>query len=208
MKQQSREHLRPPEHARCVRDRPCSRRSSVAVCWCASRAVCGRNMSRVLCRPWAPIGAAILLSVGHARAVAAPEAPDYDRIDAFVDAERQAAGVPGAAIVLVEGERITHTRGFGEASPGRPVTADTPFFAGSLSDGPRGHAAGCGTANRPRRPRRPVPPLVSSRGRTSLDRHHGPPVAHPDEWTLDADRTPRERCVDDTNIVGRGSGPP
>jgi CubicO group peptidase (beta-lactamase class C family) len=47
-----------------------------------------------------------------------------------MDAQR----IPGLALGIVQGGRITHVRGFGEAdSSGRAVSAQTPFVIGSLS---------------------------------------------------------------------------
>jgi CubicO group peptidase (beta-lactamase class C family) len=41
-------------------------------------------------------------------------------------------GIPGAALVIVQGDQIVHLRAFGVAdTAGRPVTPQTPFFAGS-----------------------------------------------------------------------------
>ncbi len=41
-------------------------------------------------------------------------------------------GIPGAALVIVQGDQIVHLRAFGVAdADGRPVTPQTPFFTGS-----------------------------------------------------------------------------
>src|SRR5215216_6724672 len=41
-------------------------------------------------------------------------------------------GVPGAALVIVQGNQIVHLKAFGIAdADGRPVTPQTPFFTGS-----------------------------------------------------------------------------
>ena len=45
-----------------------------------------------------------------------------------------AAHVPGAALAVVEGDRIVHVKGYGDADPGgTPVGPQTPFVLGSLS---------------------------------------------------------------------------
>jgi CubicO group peptidase (beta-lactamase class C family) len=42
--------------------------------------------------------------------------------------------IPGAALAIVEGERVVHRRGFGQARPGGELPApQTPFFIGSLT---------------------------------------------------------------------------
>lgn len=61
-------------------------------------------------------------------------APDFAALDAYVEAELRAAGLPGMALAIVQGDRIAHLRGFGVAGPsGRPVTAQTPFLIGWVS---------------------------------------------------------------------------
>lgn len=60
--------------------------------------------------------------------------PDFAAIDGYVEAQLRAMRIPGAALALVQGDRIVHTRGFGSAGPdGRPVTPQTPFILGSAS---------------------------------------------------------------------------
>ena len=59
---------------------------------------------------------------------------DFRMIDAYIEKELKEANIPGAALVIVEGNKITHLRGFGVAGPdGRPVTGETAFFLGSVS---------------------------------------------------------------------------
>ena len=59
---------------------------------------------------------------------------DFRMIDAFIEKELKEANIPGAALVIVEGNQITHLRGYGVAGPdGRPITAETAFFIGSVS---------------------------------------------------------------------------
>jgi CubicO group peptidase (beta-lactamase class C family) len=56
-----------------------------------------------------------------------------DRIDAFVERERQASGIPGIALAIVQTDGSAHLRGFGDDGRGNPITADTPFPIGSLT---------------------------------------------------------------------------
>lgn len=56
-----------------------------------------------------------------------------ERIDAFVEHERQASGLPGIALAIVQLGGPTHLRGFGEDGRGHAIGADTPFPIGSLT---------------------------------------------------------------------------
>jgi CubicO group peptidase (beta-lactamase class C family) len=61
-------------------------------------------------------------------------APALAAIDSYVRSEMGAQRIPGLALGIVQGGRITHMRGFGEAdSSGRAVSPQTPFIIGSLS---------------------------------------------------------------------------
>ncbi len=63
-----------------------------------------------------------------------PSAPDMAAIDGYVRSEMAVQRIPGLALGIVQGDRITHMRGFGEAdSSGRAVSPKTPFVIGSLS---------------------------------------------------------------------------
>jgi CubicO group peptidase (beta-lactamase class C family) len=72
-------------------------------------------------------------------ASSASERPDssndhYDAIDAYVLDVMRRLRIPGAAIAIIEGERIVHQRGFGRAHPGGETpTPQTPFFIGSIT---------------------------------------------------------------------------
>jgi CubicO group peptidase (beta-lactamase class C family) len=58
----------------------------------------------------------------------------YGAIDTFVAEQVHRLKIPGAALAIVEGDRIVHQRGFGKAHPGgEPPSPQTPFFIGSLS---------------------------------------------------------------------------
>jgi CubicO group peptidase (beta-lactamase class C family) len=81
------------------------------------------------------------VALGHPRSAAArPPAQGssstalWQQIDAYVEAERQAARIPGIALGIVQGEQVVHLQGFGVADPsGRAVTAETPFYIGSAA---------------------------------------------------------------------------
>jgi CubicO group peptidase (beta-lactamase class C family) len=71
----------------------------------------------------------------HARATQA-DGSDYATIDAYVQAQIDAASVPGLAIGIVKDGEVVHTAGFGRAdSSGTLVTPQTPFIIGSVSKG-------------------------------------------------------------------------
>ena len=60
--------------------------------------------------------------------------PSFDAIDVYVEEQRRRLNIPGAALAVVEGERIVHLKGFGRARPGGETPAPlTPFFIGSLT---------------------------------------------------------------------------
>ncbi len=60
--------------------------------------------------------------------------PDWAAIDAYVEAQRNGARIPGVALGIVRGGQIVHLAGLGTAGPsGQPVTPQTPFLIGSLS---------------------------------------------------------------------------
>lgn len=56
-----------------------------------------------------------------------------ERIDAFVEHERQASGIPGIALAIVQLGSATHLRGFGENGRGRAISPDTTFPIGSVT---------------------------------------------------------------------------
>ncbi|GJJ04229.1 penicillin-binding protein [Duganella rhizosphaerae] len=65
---------------------------------------------------------------------AAAQPASFDALDAYLQAELQRAGIPGAALVVVEDGRIVHLHGFGVGGPnGRRPTAETVFQIGSNS---------------------------------------------------------------------------
>jgi len=56
-----------------------------------------------------------------------------DQIDMFVESQRQASGIPGIALAIVNENGSVHVRGFGHDGHGSPISADTPFPIGSLT---------------------------------------------------------------------------
>jgi CubicO group peptidase (beta-lactamase class C family) len=57
---------------------------------------------------------------------------DFDEVDTYISAKMKELGIPGAALVIVQGDQIVHLKQFGVAdADGRPVTPQTPFFTGS-----------------------------------------------------------------------------
>jgi CubicO group peptidase (beta-lactamase class C family) len=58
----------------------------------------------------------------------------FGEIDAYVTEQMKRLNIPGAALVIVEGDQIVHQRGFGQARPGGEApTPQTPFFIGSTA---------------------------------------------------------------------------
>jgi CubicO group peptidase (beta-lactamase class C family) len=71
---------------------------------------------------------------GRAPAKPTSENDSYAAIDNFIEQQMRRLHIPGAALAIVEGERIVHRGGFGRARPGGEVpTPQTPFFIGSLT---------------------------------------------------------------------------
>ncbi|MGE5375140.1 MAG: serine hydrolase domain-containing protein [Bacteroidota bacterium] len=57
---------------------------------------------------------------------------EFEEVDAYIRTKMKELGIPGAALVIVEGDQIVHLKAFGVADgSGRPVTPQTPFFTGS-----------------------------------------------------------------------------
>lgn len=76
----------------------------------------------------------LLLLGAFAGPPAGAQQPDWSAIDAYVEAQRNGARIPGVALGIVRGGQIVHLAGFGAAGPSKqPVTPQTPFLIGSLS---------------------------------------------------------------------------
>src|SRR6266496_5056579 len=71
-----------------------------------------------------------VVRVGPVFAQATPA--NFDAVDDYISTRMKELGVPGAALVIIQGDQIVHLKAFGEAdASGRPVTPQTPFFTGS-----------------------------------------------------------------------------
>jgi len=82
------------------------------------------------------IGMAILVFISSSFAVsrsfAQSQLSGFEEVDAYVSAKMKELGIPGAALVIVQGDQIVHLQAFGVADgSGRLVTPQTPFFTGS-----------------------------------------------------------------------------
>jgi CubicO group peptidase (beta-lactamase class C family) len=76
----------------------------------------------------------VLLSLvfGGRRTFAQTSLTDFDSVDRYVSTRMKELGIPGAALVIVQGDQIVHLKAFGVAdASGHPVTPQTPFFTGS-----------------------------------------------------------------------------
>ncbi len=70
--------------------------------------------------------------LGVSRSFAKAELTEFEEVDAYLTAKIEELGIPGAALVVVQGDQIVHLKAFGVAdADGRPVTPQTPFFTGS-----------------------------------------------------------------------------
>ncbi|HNE03854.1 MAG TPA: serine hydrolase domain-containing protein [Anaerolineales bacterium] len=70
--------------------------------------------------------------LGVSRSFAKAERTEFEEVDAYIIAKMNELGIPGAALVIVEGDQVIHLKVFGIAdADGRPVTPQTPFFTGS-----------------------------------------------------------------------------
>jgi CubicO group peptidase (beta-lactamase class C family) len=57
---------------------------------------------------------------------------NFEEVDGYIITKMKELGIPGAALVIVEGDQIVHLKAFGVAdASGHPVTPQSPFFTGS-----------------------------------------------------------------------------
>ena len=88
-------------------------------------------------RPLLLAVAAVVVAVNFAIPTQAPSATEPvtpAALDPWFDDAVRDAGIPGAAIAVVQDGRIVHEHGVGTADDtGRPVTGRTPFVIGSLA---------------------------------------------------------------------------
>jgi CubicO group peptidase (beta-lactamase class C family) len=79
---------------------------------------------------------ALILRVFGRPASASPvtNSASYDAIDAYVEEQMHRLNMPGVSLAIVEGDKIAHLRGFGQARPGGEAPSpQTPFFICSLT---------------------------------------------------------------------------
>jgi CubicO group peptidase (beta-lactamase class C family) len=63
----------------------------------------------------------------------------YAAIDAYIEQQMRRLNIPGAALAIVDGERVAYLRGYGRARPGNgpsggtAPTSQTPFALGSIT---------------------------------------------------------------------------
>ena len=65
------------------------------------------------------LGVLYRLRTANAPAHTAPSRRNYATLDAFVEEQMRRLKIPGVALAIVEGEQITHLRGFGRRKSGR-----------------------------------------------------------------------------------------
>ena len=76
---------------------------------------------------------AVVLSVARIKPAFAQVAPaNFDAVDDYISSKMKELGIPGVALVIVQGDQIVHLKAFGVADgSGRLVTPQTPFFTDS-----------------------------------------------------------------------------
>jgi CubicO group peptidase (beta-lactamase class C family) len=76
---------------------------------------------------------AAVSSVARVKPAFAQIAPaNFDAVDIYISSKMKELGIPGAGLVIVQGDQIVHLKAFGVADrSGRLVTPQTPFFTGS-----------------------------------------------------------------------------
>ena len=81
-------------------------------------------------------GLAILIFIysglAVSRSFAQARLSDSEEVDAYIRVKMKELGIPGAALVIMQGDQIVQLKAFGVAdADGHPVTPQTPFFTGS-----------------------------------------------------------------------------
>ena len=80
------------------------------------------------------LAAAGMLGARQASQKPVSRAGPYEAIEANLEGLMRRLHIPGASLAIIEGDQITHIRGFGCARPGgEPPSARTPFCIGSLT---------------------------------------------------------------------------
>src|SRR5688572_25327363 len=74
----------------------------------------------------------LFVAFGARRSFAQDSLTDFKAVDAYIGTRMKELGIPGAALVIIQGDQIVHLKAFGVAdASGRLVTPQTPFFTGS-----------------------------------------------------------------------------
>ena len=68
--------------------------------------------------------------VTHGQAILCPVTPaNFDEVDAYISTKMEELGIPGAALVIVQGDQIVHLKAFGVADgDGRPSHSTDAFL--------------------------------------------------------------------------------
>jgi CubicO group peptidase (beta-lactamase class C family) len=69
--------------------------------------------------------------IGNHASAAASDA--YTEIDEYITTAIKRHNIPGIALAITRGDVELYSKGYGTAGAGRPVSADTPFYLGSIS---------------------------------------------------------------------------
>jgi hypothetical protein len=171
----------------------------------AGEPAAGRKILRIGARGRRFLGAVALaaLVLGAAYIVSKPgsgtptangtaAASSFGEIESFVQDEMAAQRIPGLALGIVEGDRITYVRGFGRADDsGNEVTPQTPFIIGSVSKSFTALAVMQlveAKEGRTRCTRAALCALVPRCRRKSLSGDHRTSPAQPHERSFDEDR--------------------
>lgn len=87
-----------------------------------------RNVLSLVCL----ISLVLAATATHA---AAQAGPDWEALDAFIEASMKQWEVPGVAVAIVQDDAIAHIKGYGvrDLTTGAPVTPETLFAIGSAS---------------------------------------------------------------------------
>lgn len=90
----------------------------------------GMDVSRLLASAFAAAAAATVVITSPASADVPTEVDDA--VEAYVESWREANGVPGAAVAVIDGDEV-RTYVSGEDGDGTPVSRATPFLVGSVA---------------------------------------------------------------------------
>jgi len=80
------------------------------------------------------LGKSRLLNARTAQRNQASNGTPYDAVDTYVERQMHRLHIPGLSLAIIEGDKIVHQNGFGEArTGGETPNPQTPFFIGSLT---------------------------------------------------------------------------